>query len=804
MEKSKKRLVLFDAHAILHRGYHAIPDFSTSKGEPTGALYGLSSILMKILTELRPDYVAAAYDLPQKTYRHDAYEAYKAGRREAEPELVSQMKRSREIFNCFNIPIYDKPGFEADDILGAIVEQTKDDKDLEIIIASGDLDTLQLVEGERIKVFTMRKGITDTALYNEEEVKKRFGFEPRLLPDYKGLRGDPSDNIPGIKGIGEKTASILVSRFGALEEIYAKLKKDDTKEFTEAGIKERVIKLLLDNEEEAAFSKMLATIHRDVPIRFSLPVTTWSETFELQKGLNLFRELEFRSLVERLKTLKSENGDNPDNAEGEEGRSSGEMDALNIPEDKRRELGVMVSLIDSSITDPPLDEILRFTGRGLPMEAEKKLRGELARCGLEKVYEEIEKPLLYVVRKMEARGVMVDKKYLGLLSKDFHARLEEIEGKIYELAGEKFNIQSPKQLAPILFEKLGLRASRQKKTPGGALSTKESELIKLRDEHPIIPFILEHRELSKLVGTYIDALPALADSQGRIHARFVQIGTTTGRMASKEPNLQNIPNNGELGKKVRKAFVAQKGYKLVSFDYSQIEIRIAAFLSGDEKLIEIFKNGEDVHTAVAAEVFSVPLSEVTKEMRRKAKVINFGVMYGMGVNALRENLGGDRAEAAKFYTDYFQKFSGLAKYLNAVKEETARRGYTQTFFGRRRYFEGIRSPLPFVRAAAERMAINAPIQGTEADIIKIAMARADSWISGNGLSEKVFLILQVHDELVYEIEDGAIERCANEIKKIMEGVLTSKDTDGVPIAADVSAGENWGEMEKIRVAKGKD
>src|SRR3989344_5395663 len=703
MENSKKRLVLFDAHAILHRGYHAIPDFSTSKGEPTGALYGLSSILMKILSEFRPDYVAAAYDLPQKTYRHDAYEAYKAGRREAEPELVSQMKRSREIFDCFNIPIYDKPGFEADDILGAIVEQTKNDRDLEIIIASGDLDTLQLVEGERIKVFTMRKGITDTALYNEKEVKKRFGFDPRLLPDYKGLRGDPSDNIPGVKGIGEKTASILVSRLGALEEIYAKLKKDDTKEFTEAGIKERIIKLLLDNEEEAAFSKMLATIHRDVPI-----------------------------------------------------------------------------------------------------EAEKKLWGELARCGLEKVYGEIEKPLLNVAKKMETRGVMVDKTYLGLLSKDFHTRLEEIEGKIYELAGEKFNIQSPKQLAPILFEKLGLRASRQKKTPGGALSTKESELIKLRDEHPIIPFILEHRELSKLVGTYIDALPALADSQGRIHARFVQIGTTTGRMASKEPNLQNIPNNGELGKKVRKAFVAQKGYKLVSFDYSQIEIRIAAFLSGDEKLIEIFKNGEDVHTAVAAEVFSVPLSEVTKEMRRKAKVINFGVMYGMGVNALRENLGGDRAEAAKFYTDYFQKFSGLAKYLNAVKEETARRGYTQTFFGRRRYFEGIRSPLPFVRAAAERMAINAPSQGTEGDIIKIAMARADSWISGNGLSEKVFLILQVHDELVYEIEDGAIERCANEIKKIMEGVLTSKDTDGVPIAADVSAGENWGEMEKIRVAKGKD
>jgi DNA polymerase-1 len=405
-----------------------------------------------------------------------------------------------------------------------------------------------------------------------------------------------------------------------------------------------------------------------------------------------------------------------------------------------------------------------------------------------------------VVSKMKDRGIGIDKERLKELSVEYHKTLAGLEKKIWSLSGEEFNVSSPKQLGVILFEKLGLKAKNQKKTSGGALSTKESELEKLRDVHPIISLILEYRELSKLLGTYIDTIPEMVDKDGKLHAQFLQAGTTTGRMGCENPNLQNIPNKTELGRAIRNAFVATKGFQFVAFDYSQIELRIAAFLSGDQKLIEIFKNGEDVHTAVASEVFGVPPEKVTPDMRRKAKVINFGVMYGMGVNALRANLGEGttREESQKFYNDYFSKFAGLAKYLEDVKSETRKLGYTETFFGRRRYFPGISSKLPFIRAAAERMAINAPIQGTEADIIKLAMIHADQYIEKNNLNDKVFLLLQVHDELVYEVKKGAEGEFISEAKKIMESVISPEKTKGVVCKVEVKVGENWGEMEKSK------
>ena len=460
----------------------------------------------------------------------------------------------------------------------------------------------------------------------------------------------------------------------------------------------------------------------------------------------------------------------------------------------------MISLVDSAENRASTEDILQFTKATTFKEAKEKLLKDLAKKELMVVFEDIEKPLMPIVKKMEERGVRIDVPYLKSLSKEYHAELKKIEKKIWEHAGGEFNINSPKQLGEILFNKLGLKLARQKKTGGGALSTKESELQKMKELHPIISLILDYRELSKLLGTYIDTLPGMVDSKSRLHTTFLQSGTTTGRMSSRDPNLQNIPNKSDLGRKIREAFVAEKGYLLVAFDYSQIELRIAAFLSHDKELISIFKKGEDVHTAVAAAVFNVALSEVTKEMRRKAKVINFGVMYGMGINALRENLGTDRAEAALFYDEYFKKFSGLAKYIADIKNEVAKRGYTETFFGRRRYFEGIRSHIPYIRAAAERMAINAPIQGTEADIIKLAMVRVEEFLKEKKLDGRVHPLLQVHDELVYEIEEGMVQIVAPEIKRIMESVIDPKKTYGVVCETTVAVGKSWGEMEPLGVA----
>src|SRR5581483_140224 len=370
-----------------------------------------------------------------------------------------------------------------------------------------------------------------------------------------------------------------------------------------------------------------------------------------------------------------------------------------------------------------------------------------------------------------------------------------LEKKIWKIAGAEFNISSPKQLGEILFTKMGLKG--QKKTASGGFSPKESELEKLKNEHEIAGLVLEYRELSKLLGTYIDTIPTQVDTNSRLHSDFLQAGSATGRMASQNPNLQNIPNKTELGREIRKSFVADTDWKLVSFDYSQIELRIAAFLSGDKKLIEIFKTGEDVHTAVAKEVFGVSADKVTKEMRVRAKTINFGVMYGMGVLALKQNLGTTKEDAQRFLDEYFEKFSGLAEYLEKIKREVAVTGYTETYFGRRRYFPEIRSKLPFMKAAAERMAINAPIQGTEADIIKIAMIEVDKFLKSKKIKKDVRLLLQVHDELVYEIKEDLVGQVSPEIRKIMENVIPAKDISGVKIVVNASAGDNWAELKEL-------
>ena len=785
----KTRIILLDSHAILHRAYHALPDFSSPNGEPTGALYGLAAMLFKIVEELKPDYVLACYDLPEATFRHEVYDGYKAGRSKTDDELAVQITRSRDVFAALNIPLYEKAGFEADDLLGTLSEVFKKDKKLEVIIASGDMDTLQLVDKEKVRVYTLRKGIKDTVMYDEDAVNERFGFGPELLPDYKGLRGDPSDNIIGVSGIGEKTATDLITKFGTLEKMYKLLAKGDEK-FIDEGIKPRIVNLLKENEEEALFSKELATIRRDVPVDVELPKQHWRDSLDPDQVIKLFTELGFRTLTQRFRTLFGfEEQTSMDFGTDEEEAPKEEVD-----EKELHEISVALYVMNSDISNPTRDDILGYADTKSFKEAKKIILADLKKEKLEDVYEKIEKPLIPVVEKMNATGVLIDQEYLAMLSTEYHKDLSKIEKKIFKHAGSEFNVNSPRQLGKVLFDDMGLTAKGLKKTEGGQRSTRESELEKMRDLHPIIDEVLEYRELQKLLSTYIDNLPHMIAEDGRLRTQFVQSGAATGRMSSLHPNLQNIPIRTERGKNIRNAFVAPRGSVLVALDYSQIELRIAAFLSEDEKLLEIFKEGGDIHKAVAAEMFHVDPKDVDPEMRRRAKVINFGILYGMGVNALRGNLGVERKEAQDYLNNYFETFMGLARYLEMTKAYAHKHGYTLTMFGRRRKFEMIRSSLPHMRAMAERMAINAPIQGSQSDIIKIAMVKIDEYLTKKKLDGEMKMLLQVHDELVFEMKKEVAENVTKEIQKIMEGVVSTKETKGITLKVDSKEGKSWGEM----------
>ncbi|MHB8651891.1 MAG: DNA polymerase [Minisyncoccota bacterium] len=792
-KENLKTLVLLDAHAILHRAYHALPDFSSSKGEPTGALYGLSTMLIKIIKDLKPDYLAACYDLAAPTFRHEAYDAYKKGRAKTDDALVRQIIRSRDVFAAFHIPAYEAVSFEADDLLGTIVEQLKKEKKVRIVIASGDMDTLQLVDDDRVVVYTLKKGLNDTILYNEQAVVDRFEFLPKYLPDYKGLRGDPSDNIIGIPGIGEKTATLLVKEFKTIEEMYKTLKKS-TERFENIGIKPRVVELLREHEEDALFSKTLATIRRDAPIEFTFPETPWHEHFTPALLETLFAELEFRSMGARARDLVSGPSGGAKNApiesDTEKDPREGEV-VLEIPaDDEIKKVQIALWLVNSDFTNVSLEDLHAFTKTRTLAQATEALVGELKQKGLVRVYEEIELPIISIIRDAEVRGIKVDAGHLKALSLDYHKTLSAIEKEIWKLAGEEFNINSPKQLGEVLFDRMHISTKGLKKTAGGARSTRESELLKLKDGNPIIERILAYRELQKLLSTYIDTIPEMLDRHGRLHTTLNQTGTTTGRMSSNNPNLQNIPASEGMGVEIRKAFVAEEGSVLAAFDYSQIEIRVLAVLAEDPELIRVFREGKDVHAAVAAHVFGVSEREVTKDMRRKAKVINFGIIYGMGINALRANLGGTREEAQTFYDAYFKNFPAIGAYFDRVIADARKKGYTETYFGRRRSFEGIRSSVPYIRAAAERMAMNAPIQGTAADIIKIAMREAHEELKKNGLVPHAPLLLQVHDELIYEIEKKYTEKAVPIIKHAMECAVDFP----IPLVVNVSTGPSWGEF----------
>lgn len=803
----KKRIVLLDAHAIIHRAYHALPDFASSKGEPTGALYGVCTMLLRIGAELRPDYMIAAYDLPKPTFRHIAYKEYKAGRQKADDGLVTQLTTSRDIFESFSIPIFEHPGFEADDIIGTFVELLKKEEDLEIVIASGDMDTMQLIDGDRVRVYTLKKGINDTIMYDQQAVIDRFGFTPEQIPDYKGLAGDNSDNIIGIKGIGTKTATTIISECGSIENLYKRMKKEG-EAFTMPGLTPRIKNLLLEGKEDALFSKTLATIRRDAPVTFKLPKEEWIDTLSEERVLQTLVRFEFRSLKERVKLLKdiyagkevAKKVVSPKEPSKKEKTEKTEV-VEELTRAEMKEIQLLTWLLNADKTNPKRDDILEVAQTESLKDAHKVLLDRvLADKKLNALYQKMEKPLMDVVERMFVLGVNIDLPYLAVLEKEYQKELDSLTKKIHELAGREFNIASPKQLGEILFEDLGLAVTGVKKTSTGAKSTNIDTLQKLRDAHPIVPLIMQYRELDKMLNTYISALPKMVHADGKIHSDFIQTGAATGRFSSLDPNMQNIPVTLEEGKNIRRAFVASLKKIFLAFDYSQIDLRAAAILSGDKNLQAIFLENKDAHTSVAAQVFGVAEKDVTKEMRRAAKVINFGIVYGMGVSALKEGLGSDRKEAQAFYDAYKQSFQGLMNYLEQVKAGARLKGYTETLYGRRRPMPLLKSALPFLRAQGERMAINAPIQGTTADIMRFAVVDVFEALERNGLLGKAELVLQIHDELILEVDLGLQAEVSAIVRDAMENILSKYKSlevlpaTHVPLLVSTKKGNTLGDL----------
>jgi len=889
------KFVIIDGNAIVHRGYHAIPPLTTHDGTQVNAVYGFATILLRVLKELSPEYVAVTFDVGGGTFRDEIFDKYKATRVKADQELYDQIPLVHDLVRAFQIPIFEKKGYEADDVIGTVVRELQKKEGPEIWIITGDMDTLQLVN-DRVRVYTLRKGMSDVAIYTPKEVHDKFGFGPEHVVDYKALRGDTSDNIPGVPGIGEKTGMELVKKYGSLDDIYDFIEKKP--EEAEKEIKPGILKKLHEGKESARMSFELATINTHVPdLGFDLGDTKLKK-FDEEKLGELFKKFEFYSLIKRL---------NPKNTSDTEAKKVSHkpvqkmnfeiVDVKNFSEifDKfkkenrfgvrdvlsgqnmfvgelvgfvlyannfgayfeKNKLGetywkkllehlsasqtaivghdlktvcralisekfypnaklfdVMVAsyLVNSSTRAHDLSSIiLRESGRAVSLNndqtslfgadpkmiatelmyanevsisLEKKLRAE-ADFGL---FEKVEMRLIPVLAQMEMNGVAVDELALKKMSLEVAKELEKLTKKIWKESETEFNVASPNQLRDVLFDKMKLPTDGIKRGKTG-YSTADAELEKLAGLHPIIALIRDYRELAKLQNTYVDVLPTLINSRTkRIHTTFNQAVTTTGRLSSSEPNMQNIPIRTELGKQIRDAFVAERGNQLISADYSQIELRVVASLAQDEKMIEVFNKGEDIHRATAAAINGVALDAVTKEMRYAAKEVNFGVLYGMGAYGLAWRAGISRNQADEFIKKYFEQFSGVKKYIDQTLAFARKEGYVETLFGRRRYIPELNSDNHQMRAMGERMAINMPIQGTAADLMKMAMIDVQDKLRPYG--ERARLTLQVHDELIVEAEEEIAEKVSKIVKDCMENVAKLR----VPIDVGVGIGKRWGEI----------
>ncbi|HUW96866.1 MAG TPA: DNA polymerase I [Anaerolineae bacterium] len=912
-----KKLMLIDGHSLAYRAFFALPvdGFSTSDGELTNAVYGFTMMLLHALQSEKPDYIAVTFDAPAATFRHEEFEEYKAHRPPMQEEMRSQMERIRQVVQTMNIPLFELPGYEADDLIGALAQQATN-SEAETVIVTGDNDALQLVS-PTVTVMTpggYSQRFSDAKLYDEEAVRGKYGIDPILLADYKGLVGDKSDNIPGVAGVGDKTARQLIQRYGTVEKIYEHLEEIDST---------RAKKALTGQEEQALLSKRLATIVTDVPISLDLELCRTGD-YDREEVTELFRKLEFRSLVQRLPTSERERPtqmtffaqeplpaeqsvavtteeqlvslvseltqasriavdvettstdamkadlvglsfaaqpghgyyvpvghlltegsagqlpmelvadrirpvlENPNVAKAAHngkydltvlkrhgmevrGLDFDTMIAAFLLEPSRRGFGLKsLAWSKLGLEMKPITELIG-KGRDQITLAQVSISDTAAYAGadadatlrlvsvLEKELREqeqwdlfrgVEMPLVQVLLDMEMAGVALDAGELMKISTSMHQRVVELEGQIQELAGHPFNVSSTQQLGQVLFDELGLPAKAKTKT---GYSTRASVLEELKDLHPIIDLILEHRQLTKIKSTYVDALPVLVNREtGRVHTSYNQTGTVTGRISSSDPNLQNIPVRTELGRHVRCAFVAEEGRLLLGADYSQVELRILAHISRDPNLLAAFARGEDIHASTAAAVFEVPLSEITPAMRRIAKTINFGIIYGMGEYGLAQRTDLSLEDARNFIDNYFSRYEKVRDYVEKTKTEAREEGYVSTLLGRRRYFPELLTSSRAhtgVKRAAEREAINMPIQGSAADILKIAMARLHRALREKDLAAR--MILQVHDELVLEVPAEELPPVANLVRSVMEGAW---DLDA-SLRVDIKVGKDWEQME---------
>ncbi|MBI4600113.1 DNA polymerase I [Candidatus Uhrbacteria bacterium] len=914
-----EKFIIIDGNALLHRAWHALPPLTTQKGEIVNAVYGFIQILFKAFKELEPTYCAVTFDRKGPTFRHEQYAQYKATRVKQPDELYVQIDRIKEILTCLGIPIFEKDGFEADDVIATLCSTiTQSHPDIEKIIVTGDMDTLQLVD-EYTRVFAPRKGITDTVLFDVPAIREKYdGLEPKDLTFYKALRGDPSDNIPGIKGIGEKGAIQIVKAFKTYGHLLEWIEQGAHEE--EASLlKEKVLTLLREQKDAFATAHDLVSLRRDVPFDFDISSARLGHA-DSAALVSLLQDLEFKSLLPRLKELSGIGFENLDRVQENLSKgSSHEYRLLNTEKavadflsDVARQkifaldtettsidalnadlLGVSISFeegrgayipwpscseknkqrIKELCEDPTIEKtghnikydlhVLRNVGIALEGIAFDSMVGayvlnpgarsygldtlsfnefgyqkisiesligtgkkqlsmadvpienvapyacedadyawrlyeyfsrRLKEHGLLDLCQRLEIPLIPVLARMERRGVKIDTSFLSVLSDTLHTELHALEKNIYKHAGGEFNINSPIQLKKILFEDLALSGPKLKKGKTG-ISTAASELEKMRGLHPIIDCILEYRERTKLANTYVDVLPTLVDVKtGRVHTSFNQTIAATGRLSSSAPNFQNIPIREALGREIRKSIVAENGNVLLAADYSQLELRIVASLAKDKAMLDVFGHGGDIHTQTAAAVQGVALQDVTSDMRRAAKEVNFGIIYGMGAHGLSMSTGMRVDEARDFIDRYFAVYPGIAEYMERTLATARKTGYVETLFGRRRYVPELSSNVFQVRAAAERAAINMPIQGTGADIIKLAMIEIEKhfmgWIPTSAGMTKGGMILQVHDELVFEIPEGTEREFGLLIKEKMESVVAL----AAPLVIDVKIGYNWGTL----------
>ncbi|MGC8473750.1 MAG: DNA polymerase I [Candidatus Dormibacteria bacterium] len=877
------RLLLIDGHGLAFRAYHALPEMTNSHGVPIRVAYGYTSMLLLALGQ-GYDCAVAAFDPPGPTFRDQKLATYKAHRAPTPQELIDQIPVLGQITNALNIPTQVVPGFEADDVLGTLAKQARE-LGCRTTILTGDMDLIQLVD-EVTSVQTSRRGASDPVVYDPEAVKARYGFPPERMVDFKALRGDASDNIPGVPGIGEKTATLLIQQFGDLDSILAAVAT------MPPG---RVRTTLEANREEALFGREMVTIVRDVPgVQLDLTRCRLSE-YDRAGARQLLEELGMPSLAARLPASAGSKAtaalaSSPVESEVVESRErlqevvselarGGVEIAIRVLADGPSRLGRVVALAlaagpsrgylvpfngttadareplrlllaeagapkasynfkedllalegagwslrgvdfdlvlagylsDSRGRTPSLSTLAREHGgltapeppstqETLAAEAAcvaavvPGLRSKLREAGGEDLLRTVELPVAAILAGMERAGVRLDSGQLEALSAELHTQIAALEAEMFRLAGREFLPGSPQQLATILYDELGLRSSRRTKT---GRSTDAHALEGLRDEHPLVPLILEWRQVTKLKSTYVDQLPALVDPQdGRVHTSFNQAVAATGRLSSSDPNLQNIPVRTELGRRIRAAFIpGEEGWELVSADYSQIELRLLAHLSRDPELLAAFGRGDDIHADTAARVFRVEREQVTPDQRRMAKVVNFGVLYGLSSYGLARDLGMPPAEAEEFITRYFATYAGVGSYLEGVREEARVKGYVSTLLGRRRYLPEITSSNRQVREANERMAINMPLQGSAADLMKLGMIEADRALRSQGLRAQA--LLQVHDELLLEAPPEEVAAVASLARTAMEGVMDL----AVPLVVELKSGPNWRDLAPLRIAR---